>query len=370
MPPLRGWGPKGERLIAKAPHGNWKTTTFIGALRHDRIDAPWVIDGPVNGELFTPYVEKVLAPTLNRGDAVILDNLSSHKGKAARQVIRGRGAHLIFLPPYRPDLNPIEQLFGQDQAAAAPSARARHRSPLAQARRTPHSRLVSGMRKLSQKLRICFRLKTAVASGSASKADNYDMFKILVPAVVPQACEPVVKMVSRPPKLTADKQPMTVSYNFVAQTAAVIDAMVDRTDMRPCHPRVRKAVARTAAEQIRIKILSIVASPLVIGRAALSCAAMMGRTQLRQFRCEPSNILPAPAPSAFEMRAVCYNSPHNGRSHLAYAAGASAICNKDLFEFIARMEVMRKVPNAFNSARRLIAPVIAPFRECYSKFSP
>ena len=113
MAPLRGWGPKGERLIAKAPHGNWKTMTFIGALRHDRIDAPWVIDGPVNGELFTLYVEKVLAPALNKGDVVILDNLGSHKGKAVRQAIRNRGAHLIFLPPYSPDLNPIEQLFAK-----------------------------------------------------------------------------------------------------------------------------------------------------------------------------------------------------------------------------------------------------------------
>lgn len=113
MAPLRGWGPKGERLIAKAPHGNWKTLTFIGALRHDRIDAPWVIDGPVNGELFTLYVEKVLAPTLSKGEVVMLDNLGSHKGQTVRHAIRNRGAHLIFLPPYSPDLNPIEQLFAK-----------------------------------------------------------------------------------------------------------------------------------------------------------------------------------------------------------------------------------------------------------------
>jgi transposase len=82
-------------------------------LRHDRIDAPWVIDGPVNGELFTLYAEKVLAPALNKGDVVILDNLGSHKAKAVRRAIRNRGAHLIFLPPYSPDLNPIEQLFAK-----------------------------------------------------------------------------------------------------------------------------------------------------------------------------------------------------------------------------------------------------------------
>ena len=87
--------------------------TFIAALRHDRISAPWVIDSPVNGELFTLYVEKVLAPTLTRGEVVILDNLGSHKGKPARDAIRAKGAHLLFLPPYSPDLNPIEQVFAK-----------------------------------------------------------------------------------------------------------------------------------------------------------------------------------------------------------------------------------------------------------------
>ena len=87
--------------------------TFIAALRHDRISAPWVIDSPINGELFTLYVEKVLAPTLTRGEVVILDNLGSHKGKPARDAIRAKGAHLIFLPPYSPDLNPIEQVFSK-----------------------------------------------------------------------------------------------------------------------------------------------------------------------------------------------------------------------------------------------------------------
>jgi transposase len=113
MTPLRGWGPKGQRLPAKVPHGHWKTLTFIAALRHDRIDAPCVIDGPINGKLFTAYVEQFLAPTLAPGDIVILDNLGSHKGKAARAAVRARGAHLIFLPPYSPDLNPIEQLFAK-----------------------------------------------------------------------------------------------------------------------------------------------------------------------------------------------------------------------------------------------------------------
>jgi len=117
MAPLRGWGPKGLRLKAYAPYGHWKTLTFIAALRHDRIDAPWVVDGPINGELFLVYIEQILAPTLSPGDVVVLDNLGSHKGKAARAAVRARGAHLIFLPPYSPDLNPIEQVFAKLKAA-------------------------------------------------------------------------------------------------------------------------------------------------------------------------------------------------------------------------------------------------------------
>ena len=113
MAPLRGWGPRGQRLAARVPHGHWKTLTFIAALLVDRVDAPWVIDGPINGELFTLYVEKILAPTLAKGDVVILDNLGSHKGRAARRAVRQAGAHMLFLPPYSPDLNPIEQLFAK-----------------------------------------------------------------------------------------------------------------------------------------------------------------------------------------------------------------------------------------------------------------
>jgi len=113
MAPLRGWGPRGKRLPAKVPYGHWQTLTFIAALRHDRVEAPLVIDGPINGAIFTAYVEQALAPTLRPGDVVILDNLGSHKGKAARQAIRDKGAHLLFLPPYSPDLNPIEQLFAK-----------------------------------------------------------------------------------------------------------------------------------------------------------------------------------------------------------------------------------------------------------------
>ena len=113
MAALRGWAPVGERLKAKAPYGHWNTMTFIAALRHDRIEAPWLIDGPINGERFLIYVEKVLVPTLLPGDVVLADNLGSHKSKAVRTAIRKAGAHLIFLPKYSPDLNPIEQLFAK-----------------------------------------------------------------------------------------------------------------------------------------------------------------------------------------------------------------------------------------------------------------
>lgn len=113
MAPLRGWGPKGARLPGRAPHGHWRTLTFVGALRVDRIDAPCVFDGPMNGDLFRAYVEQVLAPTLRPGDVVVMDNLGSHKGAAVRRAIRAAGAHLLFLPPYSPDLNPIEQVFAK-----------------------------------------------------------------------------------------------------------------------------------------------------------------------------------------------------------------------------------------------------------------
>jgi len=104
---------RGQRLVAKVPHGHWTTLTFLAALRCDRITAPFVLDGPINGDWFRAYVEQVLVPTLSPGDVVVMDNLGSHKGKAVRQAIRQAGAHLIFLPPYSPDLNPIEQVFAK-----------------------------------------------------------------------------------------------------------------------------------------------------------------------------------------------------------------------------------------------------------------
>ena len=113
MAPLRGWSPRGKRLIGRAPHGRWRTQTFLAGLRCDRIEAPCVFDGPINGQSFLAYVEQVLVPTLKPKDVVIMDNLGSHKSKAVREAIRAVGARLLFLPPYSPDLNPIEQVFAK-----------------------------------------------------------------------------------------------------------------------------------------------------------------------------------------------------------------------------------------------------------------
>jgi len=113
MAPIRGWGPKGERLVGFAPDGRWRTLTFLAALRTDTLTAPCVFDGPINGSLFRAYVEQFLTPTLKPGDIVVLDNLGSHRSKAVRSAILDVGAKLAFLPPYSPDLNPIEQVFAK-----------------------------------------------------------------------------------------------------------------------------------------------------------------------------------------------------------------------------------------------------------------
>ena len=124
MAPLRGWAPKGERLRAFAPHGHWRTLTFLGALRCDRLTAPCIFDGPINGECFRAYVAQQLVPVLKSGDIVIMDNLGSHKSAELRRMINAAGARLWYLPPYSPDLNPIEQTF----------AKIKHRMRIAQKR--------------------------------------------------------------------------------------------------------------------------------------------------------------------------------------------------------------------------------------------
>lgn len=108
-----GWGPKSNRVVGDVPHGHWKTTTFVGALRVCGITAPMVADGPMNGDLFLAYVKQQLVPTLRSKDIVIMDNLSSHKRAGVKESIESVGAELMYLPPYSPDLNPIELAFSK-----------------------------------------------------------------------------------------------------------------------------------------------------------------------------------------------------------------------------------------------------------------
>ena len=116
MARLRGRSPRGERCRAAIPHGHWKTTTLVAGLRLDGLMAPMVIDGAMNGEAFTAYAETFLAPALSPGDIVVLDNLPAHKVSGARAAIERAGARLVFLPPYSPDFNPIEQAFAKLKA--------------------------------------------------------------------------------------------------------------------------------------------------------------------------------------------------------------------------------------------------------------
>ena len=116
MTRLYGWAEVGQRLVDAVPHGHWNTSTFIAGLRRDGLIAPCVFDGAINGEAFLAYVEQVLVPTLRPGDVVIMDKLSSHRVAGVRQAIEGAGASLLYLPPYSPDLNPIEQAFAKLKA--------------------------------------------------------------------------------------------------------------------------------------------------------------------------------------------------------------------------------------------------------------
>ena len=113
MTRTHGYAPQGERLVDAAPHGHWQTTTFVGALRIDGFIAPMVIDGAINGEWFQAYVEQVLVPELRPGDVVVMDNLGSHLVAGVRCAIEGAGCRLLFLPPYSPDFNPIENAFSK-----------------------------------------------------------------------------------------------------------------------------------------------------------------------------------------------------------------------------------------------------------------
>jgi transposase len=116
MARARGRSARGARLVSAIPHGHWKITTFVAGLREDGLTAPFVIDRAMNGAIFLAYIEQCLAPSLSAGDIVIMDNLPAHKVDGVRRAIRARGAELMYLPPYSPDLNPIEMLFAKLKA--------------------------------------------------------------------------------------------------------------------------------------------------------------------------------------------------------------------------------------------------------------
>jgi transposase len=169
MTRTHGWNRRGEALIAKAPQGHWKTMTFLVALRCDEITAPFVLDGPINGESFLAYVEQVLAPTLKHGDIVVMDNLGSHKSAAINKAIRASGARRFFLPQYSPDLNPIEQVFAKFKKLLR---KAEERTPDGVWRRIGAllEFLSNRMRKLLPKLRIRFSLKRKDSRSAMSDA--------------------------------------------------------------------------------------------------------------------------------------------------------------------------------------------------------
>lgn len=121
-----GWAPRGERLLVAAPYGHWRTTTFVAGLRSTGLVAPLVLDGPMTGPAFLAYVEQFLVPVLRPGDVVVLDNLAAHKVAGVQEAITAAGASLMYLPPYSPDLNPIEQAFAKLKALLrAAAARSR-----------------------------------------------------------------------------------------------------------------------------------------------------------------------------------------------------------------------------------------------------
>lgn len=122
MARLYGRAPRAARCWGRVPHGHWQTSTFIAALRHDQLSAPWLLDGPMDRAAFLTYLEQCLGPTLRPGDIVIADNLSSHKGPAVTAAVERRGAILLYLPPYSPDLNPIEMAFAKLKAHLRASA--------------------------------------------------------------------------------------------------------------------------------------------------------------------------------------------------------------------------------------------------------
>jgi transposase len=166
MTPTHGWARRGRPLPAKAPGGHGLTMmTFIAALRHDGIIASCVFDGPVNGARFLAWVQQSLVPTLATGDIMIMDNPSAHKSAAVRKALRGAGAWLFFLPPYLPDLNPIEQVFAKLKRLPRRAEERTKKETYVLRRQPPRPLLTPRMRQLFQKLRICVNLFTIDSSG-------------------------------------------------------------------------------------------------------------------------------------------------------------------------------------------------------------
>ncbi|QQE89078.1 IS630 family transposase [Azotobacter chroococcum] len=130
MSPSRGRSPRGQRCPGQVPHGHWKTTTFVCALRSEGLVAPLVLDGPINGRAFRAWIEQALAPTLGGGDIVVMDNLGSHKVAGVREAIQARGAELRYLPPYSPDYNPDRASVREAEGAAAQGRRPHGRYPV------------------------------------------------------------------------------------------------------------------------------------------------------------------------------------------------------------------------------------------------
>jgi transposase len=153
MAPLRGRAPRGQRFVAKVPHRRWTTTTFVAALRLDRIEAPWLLEGPIDGESFRTYIARVLLPTLREGDIVIMHNLGSHKGKAVRELIRSTGAKLFFLPKYSPDLNRSNRSSPSSSTCCARPPREQS-TPFRRDRRNPQRLYARRTRQLPPKLRL------------------------------------------------------------------------------------------------------------------------------------------------------------------------------------------------------------------------
>ncbi len=164
-----GWAARGKRLTAHVPHGHCKTLTFLAGLRHDRIVAPFVLDGPINGDAFTAWVGRCLAPTLAPGDIVIADNLGSHKGLPARTLIRNAGAHLLFLPPYSPDLNPIKMVFSKLKTLFAHGRRAQRRSLMAARQNLARRLHPRRMPEPPSTCRICFSVNQTGARGRGQR---------------------------------------------------------------------------------------------------------------------------------------------------------------------------------------------------------